>query len=187
MTEMVNVLGIAGSLRQRSYNKAVLRAAAEMLPEGMTMEIFDIGEIPLYNEDLEAQGDPAPVQHLKARLRAANALLIATPEYNYSMPGVLKNTLDWASRPPPTSALSEKPLAIVGASSGPWGTARAQLALRQSAVFLNLHPMNRPVLQILHAEAKFDADLKLTDETTRQHLRAMLAAFAVWARRLNRA
>src|SRR5207302_2775224 len=101
MSEPVHVLGIAGSLRQKSYNKAVLRAAAEVLPEGMTLEVFDIAEIPLFNEDIEAQGDPEPVQHLKARLRAANALLVSTPEYNYSLPGVLKNALDWASRPAP--------------------------------------------------------------------------------------
>lgn len=187
MTEPLHVLGIAGSLRQKSYNKAVLRAAAEMLPEGMTLEIFDIADIPLYNEDIEVVGDPEPVRHFKARLAASNALLISTPEYNYSLPGVLKNALDWASRPAPNSQLSEKPLAIIGASSGPWGTARAQLALRQSSVFMNMHPMNRPVLQISHAEAKFDADLKLTDETARQHLRAMLVALAAWARRLNRA
>lgn len=187
MTEPVHALAIAGSLRQKSYNKAVLRAAAELLPDGMTLEIFDIAQIPLFNEDVEAQGEPEPVLHMKTRLRAANALLISTPEYNYSLPGVLKNALDWASRPAPTSALSDKPLAIIGASSGPWGTARAQLALRQSAVFLNLYPMNRPVLQISHAESKFDSDLKLTDETTRQHLRALLAAFALWARRLNHA
>ena len=186
MTEHVHVLGIAGSLRQKSYNKAALRAAAEMLPEGMTLDIYDIAPIPLFNADVEAQGDPEPVRDFKARLAAANALLIATPEYNYSMPGVLKNALDLASRPPATTPLGEKPLAIIGASGGPWGTARAQLALRQSAVFMNMHPMNKPPLQIPHAEAKFNADLKLTDEITRQHLHAVLVALAAWARRLNR-
>jgi len=182
----IHVLGIAGSLRAKSYNKAALRAASELLPEGMTLEIYDIAPIPLFNQDVEARGDPEPVQHFKVRLAAANALLIATPEYNYSMPGVLKNALDWASRPPTTTPLGEKPLAIFGASSGPWGTARAQLALRQSAVFMNMHPMNKPALQISHAESKFDADLKLTDETTRQHICAVLVALAAWARRLNR-
>jgi chromate reductase, NAD(P)H dehydrogenase (quinone) len=119
MTDHVHVLGIAGSLRQKSYNKAALRAAAELVPEGMTLEIYDIAPIPLFNADVEAQGDPEPVRDFKARLAAANALLIATPEYNYSMPGVLKNALDWASRPVATTPLGEKPLAIIGASGGP--------------------------------------------------------------------
>ena len=114
MPEHVHVLGIAESLRQKSYNKAALHAASELLPEGMTLEIYDIAPIPLFNQDVEARGDPEPVQHFKARLAAANALLIATPEYNYSMPGVLKNALDWASRPPATTPLGEKPLAILG-------------------------------------------------------------------------
>jgi len=186
MTEPVHVLGIAGSLRQKSYDKSVLRAAAEMLPEGMTLKIYDIAPIPLDNADVEAHGDPEPVRHFKPRLAAANALLIATPEYNYSVPGVLKNALDQAPRPPATTPLGEKPPAIIGASGGPWGTARAHLAPRQTAVFMNMHPMNKLPQQIPHAEAKFDADLKLTDETTRQHLRAVLVTLAAWARRLNR-
>jgi chromate reductase, NAD(P)H dehydrogenase (quinone) len=186
MTEAIHVLGIAGSLRKKSYNLAALHAAMDVLPEAMTLEIYDIAAIPLFNQDVEALGFPESVQHFKARIAAANALLIATPEYNYSIPGVLKNALDWASRPATEMPLSEKPLAIMGVSGGPWGTARAQLALRQSCVYMNMHPLNRPVLQVPHAESKFDADGKLTDEATRQHIRGLLVALASWARRLNR-
>ncbi len=185
MSDPIHVLGIPGSLRRKSYNRAALNACAEILPPGMTLEIYDIADIPPFNEDVEAQGYPETVQRFKARIAAADSLLIATPEYNYSMPGVLKNALDWASRPSASTPLADKPLAVFGASTGPWGTARAQLHLRQSCVFFNAHPLNKPVLQINFADRKFDADGKLMDETTRQHLQALLHALAAWTRRLR--
>src|SRR5262245_39739521 len=120
----LEVLGIAGSLRRESYNRGLLRAAQEMAPEGMTIRSFELDAIPLYNGDVEAAGDPAPVAQLKEAIRGADALLLATPEYNYGVPGVLKNAVDWASRPPAKSVLSGKPAAIMGASPGMGGTIR---------------------------------------------------------------
>ncbi len=185
MSDPIHVLGFAGSLRKKSYNAAALRAAQQLLPEGLSLEIFDISPIPMFNEDVEAVGYPEPVQHFKARIAAADALLIATPEYNYSMPGVMKNALDWASRPANQTPLSGKPLGIMGASAGPWGTARAQLHLRQSCVYFNSLPLNKPVVQIARAALKFDAEGRLIDEPTRQEIRALLEALAVWTRRLR--
>jgi chromate reductase len=185
MPDPIHVLGIAGSLRQKSYNRQALHACLDMLPLGMTLEIYDIVAIPFFSEDVEAQGYPEPVQHFKARIAAADSLLVATPEYNYSMPGVLKNALDWASRPASSTPLGDKPVAIFGASTGPWGTARAQLHLRQSCVFFNAHPLNKPVLQINFADRKFDADGKLTDEPTRVQLHALLHALSLWTVRLR--
>lgn len=183
MTTPVHVLGVSGSLRRGSLNTALLHAAAERLPEGMTLEIHDLAAIPLYNGDLEASGMPAPVQAFKERIAAADALLIATPEYNYSIPGVLKNALDWASRPMP-SPMGGKPLAITGAG-GRFGTVRAQLHLRQIAVYLNLLPLNKPELMIPLAWEKFDEQGQLTDEPTRTALHDLLAALGDWTRQLR--
>lgn len=183
MTRPVHVLGFSGSLRRGSLNTALLRAASELLPDGMTLEIHDLAAIPLYNGDVEASGVPAPVQAFKERIAAADALLIATPEYNYSISGVLKNALDWASRPVP-SPMSGKPLAIAGAG-GRFGTVRAQLHLRQIAVYLNLLPLNKPELMIPLAWEKFDAEGRLTDEPTRTALRDLLVALGDWTRLLR--
>ncbi|MDM7913693.1 MAG: NAD(P)H-dependent oxidoreductase [Candidatus Eisenbacteria bacterium] len=187
MPPSVHVLGFAGSLRSGSYNRATLRAAAGLLPDGMTLEIFDrIGEIPLYNGDVEAQGEvPEPVLAFKERITAADALLIATPEYNHSVPGVLKNAIDWASRPARTSPLDGKPLAILGATTGMAGTARAQIALRQVCVFTNMHPLNKPEVLIARAAEKFDAEGRLHDEPTRERIAALLVALRDWALRVR--
>src|SRR5882672_4988864 len=131
----LSVLGIAGSLRAASFNRSLLRAAQELAPAGMTITAFDLAPIPLYNADVEATGDPEPVAALKSAIRQADALLIATPEYNFGVPGVLKNAIDWASRPPRGSAMQGKPVAIMGATPGGWGTARSQMQLRQAFVF----------------------------------------------------
>jgi chromate reductase len=156
-----------------------------MLPDGATLEIFDLAPIPLYNQDLTEGGNiPESVQRFKARIAAADALLIATPEYNYSIPGVLKNALDWASRPPKDSPFDDKPLAIMGAGGG-LGTGRAQYHLRQVAVFLNLLPLNKPEVLVQRAWEKFDAQGHLTDEPTRQQVRALLEALVAWTRRLR--
>ncbi len=184
MATPIHVLGFSGSLRKVSYNTAALRAAHELLPPGMTLEIFDLAPIPMYNGDVEAQGDPAPVKQFKEHILAADALLIATPEYNYSISGVLKNAIDWASRPARAMPLSGKPLAIMGAG-GRFGTVRAQLHLRQIAVETNMLPFNKPQVHIMRPWEKFDPEGRLTDESTRQEIHALLVALADWTRRLR--
>lgn len=180
----LRVLGISGSLRQGSYNSALLRAAVELAPEGMTITPHDIRDIPLYDEDVRAKGLPAPVQELREAILAADALLIVTPEYNFSIPGVLKNAIDWASRPP-AQPFAGKPLAIMGASGGMSGTMRAQYHLRQVAVFLDMHLLNKPETFIRNAGSLVDAAGKLHDEPTRKHVADHLLALATWTRRLN--
>jgi chromate reductase, NAD(P)H dehydrogenase (quinone) len=177
----ISVLGICGSLRRGSYNMAALRAAIGLKPPEMTIEIADISQIPLYNEDVRAQGLPPPVETLRRQIRAADALLFATPEYNYSMSGVLKNAIDWASRPP-DQPFAGKPVAIIGAAAGMAGTARAQYDLRRSCVFLDMHPLNRPEVFIGQAHTKFDAKGNFHDEAGRGFIRDLLAALVGWTR-----
>ncbi len=180
----LKILGIAGSLRRGSFNAAALRAAQELAPAGMAIDIFDIAAIPLYNEDVKAQGFPPVVADLRARIKAADGLLLATPEYNYSTSGVLKNTIDWASRPP-EQPFDGKPIALMGASGGALGTARAQYHLRQMFIFLNAHILNRPEVFIGAAPGKFDGEGKLTDQPTRDFVAAMLVAFKAWIEKLR--
>lgn len=181
---IIHVLGIAGSLRQQSYNRATLRAARDLAPDGMAIDDFDLATIPLYNEDVRAQGYPPPVAALRDRIKAADGVLIVTPEYNYSMPGVLKNAIDWASRPP-DQPFDGKPVALMGASMGAMGSSRAQYHLRQSCVFLNALVMNQPEVMIPTAQHKFDAAGTLTDQVTRDFIAAHLVAFLAWIRRLR--
>src|SRR5579863_3885698 len=143
MNKPINILGIAGSLRRESYNRAALRAAKQLVPEGVSLDIFELDGIPAFNQD-EEKNTPAKVSELKQRIRAADALLIVTPEYNCSVPGVLKNAIDWATRPYGDNAWSGKPAAIMGASPGMLGTARAQNHLRQVLVGLNVFTINQP-------------------------------------------
>jgi chromate reductase len=180
----VNILGIAGSLRKASFNLAALRAAQELAPAGMTIEIFDIAEIPLYNEDVKAEGFPPSVAALRAKIKAADGLLLATPEYNYSTSGVLKNVIDWASRPP-EQPFDGKPIALMGAAAGALGTARAQYHLRQTFIFLNAHILNRPEVFIGAAHTKFDIEGKLIDQPTRDFIAAMLVSFKGWISKLS--
>ncbi|HEX3403232.1 MAG TPA: NADPH-dependent FMN reductase [Acetobacteraceae bacterium] len=180
----VRILGIAGSLRHGSFNAATLRAAQELAPAGMTIERFDIAPIPHYNEDVRQQDFPASVEGLRARIKAADGLLIVTPEYNYSIPGVLKNAIDWASRPP-EQPFDGKPIGLMGASVGTLGSGRAQYHLRQCFVFLNGLVMNRPEVMIPAAQSKFDADGKLTDQPTRDFISAHLTAFKAWVLRMK--
>jgi chromate reductase len=182
MPPSIHVLGFSGSLRKDSYNTALLRAAAELLPDGMTLETFDLSPIPLYNDDVRTAGYPDAVKDFRSRIAAADALLIATPEYNYSIPGVLKNALDWASRPP-DPPLNGKPVAIMGASPGNFGTVRAQMHLRQVCVYTNMFPINKPEVLVARAQEKFDAEGRLTDETTRGFVRDLLIALADWTRK----
>lgn len=180
----LRVLGIPGSLRAASFNHALLRAAVELAPEGMTITLFGgLAAIPPYNADVEANGDPDAVTAFKTAIRDAEALLIATPEYNYGVPGVLKNAIDWASRPPGKSVLNRKPAAVMGATPGGTGTARAQLALRQSFVFTDTRTLLRPEVLVARVHEKVDADGRVTDATTRQAIRQLLEALADWAPR----
>ena len=181
----ITVLGNRGSLRKGSYNMAALRTAIELKPPGMTIEVADISQFPLYNEDVRAQGFPAPVETFRQQIKAADALLFATPEYNYSMSGVLKNAIDWASRPP-DQPFAGKPAAIIGAGAGMAGTARAQGDLRRACVFLDIHPINKPEVLIGQAHTKFDANGGLTDEAARGFIRDMLVALENWTRQISR-
>jgi chromate reductase, NAD(P)H dehydrogenase (quinone) len=180
----LRILGLAGSLRTGSLNRAALHAAQELAPAGMAIEVFDIAEIPLYNEDVRSAGMPPAVEDLRAKVKAADGLLIVTPEYNHSIPGVLKNTIDWVSRPP-EQPFDGKPIAIMGASPGMAGTARAQTHLRQCFVFLNGLIMNRPEVLISSAGQKFDANGVLTDAATRTFLTTYLEAYKAWVLRLK--
>jgi len=184
MDKKVHILGFAGSLRKQSYNKAILAAALEMVPENATLEIFDLEGIPSFNQDLENQ-PPDKVREFKSKIRAADAILIATPEYNYSIPGVLKNALDWASRPYGDNAFDRKPVAIMGASVGMLGTARAQYDLRRSFVFLNMFPLNQPEVMVPLAQDKVNSSGKLTDEKTREKIAELLRSLADWTRRMR--
>ena len=180
----LKVLGIAGSLRAASYNRALLRAARELAPEGVTIETFDLIDVPLFNEDVEREGVPAAVQALRDAIAGADALLVATPEYNHGVPGVLKNAIDWASRPPGASPLAGKPAAVFGASPGQTGTARAQTQLRAAFVFTNTPALPQPEVLVFRAHEKFDADGRLTDESTRKWVRRLLEALADWTVKL---
>lgn len=184
MSKTIRILGIAGSLRKESFNRGALRAAQELAPEGVEIEIFDLDGIPGFNQDQERE-PPAIVAEFKKKIREADAILFSTPEYNYSIPGVLKNAIDWASRPYGDSAWDGKPAAIMGASGGNIATARAQYDLRKSMVFLNMFPINKPEVMIGGAGDKFDAEGNLTDENTREFIRQMLASLAEWTRKLS--
>jgi chromate reductase, NAD(P)H dehydrogenase (quinone) len=173
MPNPVTVLGIAGSLRKQSYNKGALRAAQSLMPSGAQLEMFDLAGIPVYDQD-EEKTPPPKVAELKSRIRAASAILLCTPEYNYSIPGVLKNAIDWASRPYGDSAWNGKPVAIMGASVGAFGTMRAQYHLRQCFVFLNMDAVLQPEVAIGNAAEKFDAQGNLTDAKAKELIGQLL-------------
>lgn len=183
MKDQLVILGIAGSLRQQSYNRAALRAAQELSPEETTLEIFEIDGLPGFNQDDESN-PPPKVLELKQRVRGADAILFATPEYNYSVPGVLKNAIDWASRPYGDSAWNGKPVAIMGASPGTFGTARAQYHLRQMFVFLNMFAVIQPEVMISNSAKKFDEELRLTDEVSRKLIKQLLEVLVVLTRKM---
>jgi chromate reductase len=184
MTRPVQILGIAGSLRRDSYNRAALRAATQLAPQDASVDIFELDGLPGFNQD-EEQNPPGEVVELKRRVREADAILFVTPEYNYSVPGVLKNAIDWASRPYGDSAWNGKPAAIMGASMGAIGTARAQYHLRQMMVFLNMFPINQPEVMIGNATERFDAQGNLTDNATKEFIRQLLQNLVDWTRRIS--
>ncbi|MBF0564352.1 MAG: NAD(P)H-dependent oxidoreductase [Nitrospirae bacterium] len=184
MEQKITILGIPGSLRKGSFNKALLEAATELLPNDAVLEIFGLDGIPLYNQDLE-KDPPERVRQFKEKIKAADALLLATPEYNYSIPGVLKNAIDWASRPHGNKVFHDKPLAIMGASMGMFGSARAQYHLRQCFISLNAHILNQPEIMVPSAHDKIDVNGRLTDEKTRGLIGELLVALVAWTRRLK--
>lgn len=181
----IRIAGISGSLRRGSYNTATLRAAVELRPEGMEIDVIELHGVPLYNADVEAQGWPPAVAELRRRIEPAHGLLIASPEYNYSIPGVLKNAIDWLSRPERETPIYGKPVAIVGATPSMIGTARAQAHLRQIAFYNAMPLLASEEILIARASDKFDGEGRLVDDDTRKRLAAMLETFRAWVR-LNR-
>lgn len=175
------VLGVSGSLRQGSYNRLLIQAAQELAPENLRIDIFDLHNIPAYDPDTEAEGTPEPVVEFKRRIQAADALLISTPEYNYGVPGMLKNAIDWASRPTVGGAkvLNGKPIALMGATTGNFGTVRAQMMLRQVFLYTRSHVMLEPEVTVFRVKDRFEGD-RLTDEPTRGFIRELLEGLDEW-------
>jgi chromate reductase len=187
-TDVVRVLGVVGSLRKGSFNRALMDAVVEIAKAeapGLAFTIAEIDDIPLYNEDVRSQGYPAGAQRFRDQIAAAQALLFVSPEYNYSVPGVLKNAIDWGSRPP-NQPFSQKPFGVMGASGGMGGTARMQYHLRQIAVFLDMHPLNQPEIFLRSAKSLFSDDLKLTDQATRDAITKYVKAYEAWCRRFSK-
>ena len=180
MAEEVVLAGIAGSLRRGSFNAALLREAQSLAPADVRFDIVDLAELPLYNRDLEDDGFPAPVEEFRRALAAADGLVVATPEYNYSIPGVLKNAIDWASRPP-DSPLDGKPMVIMGAG-GRFGTVRAQMHLREIALHNSMRVMIDPEVFVAGAWSAFDDQGRLTDERLRERVRQLMMAFGEFVR-----
>ena len=176
----LRVIGIAGSLRSGSFNRALLRASQELAPDSLRIHIADLIDLPMYNADVDAGGTPAAVTALRALIRDADGLLLVTPEYNHGVPGALKNAIDWLSQPLRGNVLEGKPTAIMGASTGLAGTARAQSQLRQSFVLTNTPVMLQPEVLVGRAQERFDPSGRLTDEPTRQFLMLFLEQFAAW-------
>ena len=180
----IKILAFAGSLRKESYNKALIETAKELAPDNVEIEIFDLAKIPLFNQDLE-QNMPEPVKEFKRKIKEADAILIATPEYNRSVPGVLKNAIDWASRPSGDNSFEDKPVAVFGATGGSVvGTSAAQLHLHQIFAFLNMHPVERPALYISNANEKIKNG-RVIDEQTRKLIKELLEALVQWTLRLR--
>lgn len=185
MDSIVRVVGISGSLRAGSFNTMLLREAIRVAPEDVKIDVAEIGDFPLYNQDLDSAGPVTAVQRAKNQIAASDAVLIATPEYNFGLPGPLKNAIDWLSRPAGLSPLIGKPLGMMGASPGMLGTVRAQISLRQTAVFLDMHPVNKPEVFIARAHEKFDAEGRLTDEMGLKMVVQLLGSLRDWAKKLS--
>ena len=179
------ILALAGSLRQGSYNRGLLRAAEELAPDWVKVQFFDIGTLPFFNEDLEAPTDPEVVRQFKEAISRANAILIATPEYNGAVPGVLANAIDWASRPTGRSVLRNKPVAVMGAVLGKSGSANAQAALRGVLSRVGAVVVPDPQVLVPHASKLFDEQVNLRDEDTREEVRQLVEAVAHWCRRVQ--
>jgi len=183
MGNKIRILGFAGSLRRQSFNKSILTKARELIPKNVELEIFDLEGIPLFNQDLESDL-PLRVKEFKNAIKMADAILISTPEYNYSIPGVLKNAIDWASRPFGENSFKGKPVAIMGASPGNLGTARAQYHLRQCLGSLDMRPLNLPEVMVPKVHEKINSSGTLTDANTRHIIEAQLMEFVVWIQKM---
>jgi len=181
----LRILGLAGSLRRASYNRGLIRAAIESAPSGLRIEAFDLADVPMYNQDVEEAGEPGSVVALKRAIAEADALLVATPEYNHGVPGVLKNAIDWASRPRATSPLHDKSVAVMGASPGRGSTARAQAQLREAFVFTGAYVMPLPALLVGAAASHFHGDGNLTDPEVREALVELVEALRQWTLRID--
>jgi chromate reductase len=185
VVDQTRILGFAGSLRRASYNRGLIRAAREHAPTGTVVEVFDLGDIPLYNQDVEDAGEPPSVVAFKSAIARADALLVATPEYNHGVPGVLKNAIDWASRPRVTSPLRDKPVGVMGASPGRGSTARAQAQLREAFVFTGACVMPQPELLVSLAGSHFDDDGNVTDPDLRASIVELVEALRQWTHRID--
>ncbi len=179
----MKILGIGGSLRKGSYSAALLRAATELLPNGVTMEIADLSGIPMFNQDDEAS-PPEPVRRFKSQIKEADAILFSTPEYNFGIPGYLKNAIDWASRPNGDNSFKDKPAAIMSSSGGMLGGIKAQLQLRQILVYLDMHALNDSIVAS-GVNKIIDADGKLTDQRMRDRVKQVVEELVAWANRLS--
>ncbi len=180
----INILGFAGSLRKGSYNRMLLRASLELAPPDTHLEIFELDAIPPFNQDMETSMPPK-VKEFKQKIKAADAILMVTPEYNYSVSGVLKNAIDWASRPPGDNSWAGKPVAIMSASTGMLGGARAQYHLRQMFVFLDMYAVKRPEIFVAHADRQFDSEGRLLDEKAKELIKELLISLVSWTKKLG--
>ena len=185
MSDPLKIVAISGSLRKGSLNTSLALNAQALAPAGMTIELADISDIPLYNADIDTAAPPAGVARLRGQIKAADGLLFCVPEYNFSMSGVLKNAIDWASRPMNTASLNGKPVAMMGASLSSLGTARAQYHLRQVCVFNNMFPINKPEVFVGFANQKFDEAGNLKDDTAKELIRQLLSNLATWTLKLK--
>lgn len=177
--EKIRIFAFAGSLREKSFNKVLIRTAVELVPENASIETFDLDNIPPFNQDFE-DNPPPTVRTFKEKIRNADALLISTPEYNYSIPGILKNAVDWASRPRKSTPLEGKPVAIMSASIGKFGGARAQYHLRQTFVYLDMHPINKPEVMLSDADHNVNSNGQLTNDQTKLLIRQLLDTLVNW-------
>ncbi len=184
MDDKIKVLGFAGSLRSGSYNRMLLRNAVELAPSEIDLEVFDLAGIPIFNQDFE-KDLPAVVKDFKSRVKASDAIIFVTPEANYSVPGALKNAIDWASRPYGDNSFKAKPAAIMSASTGSMGGARAQYHLRQIMVFLEMFPINRPEVMLPFAAQAFDSEGRLIDPKARDLVKNMLKVLYDWTLKLQ--
>jgi chromate reductase len=179
----MKILGVGGTLRKGSYSKALLLEAQKLAPEGVVIKLTDIGSFPLYNADIEM---PAVVQEFKNKIKASDAILFSTAEYNFSIPGSLKNAIDWGSRPYGDNSWEDKPVAIMSESTGMLGGIRAQYHLRQMMLFINMHPLNRPEAIVGNVAEKFDEQRNLVDEHTKEKIKEILQALVDWTERLKK-
>jgi chromate reductase, NAD(P)H dehydrogenase (quinone) len=175
----LDIVGLCGSLRGGSLNRMALNLAGEVMPAGMKLDVVELRDVPMFDGDVLAQGFPPAVVALRERIRRADGVVIATPEYNFSIPGFLKNALDWVSRGD-DQPFAYKPVAILSASGGPLGGARVQYDLRKVMLFMNAQVLAKPEVFIGAAASKFGPDGRCTDETTRKFATQQMASFAKW-------